>query len=94
MGIFLSAFTQRVCHKIEEKVWIDNLEDIEVFIELQDEYKVQFQDFLPIPSASMEQLTLKERIIIESCDFLETWCWFLYAFGGALIAVVFFIIIN
>lgn len=90
MGIFLSAFTQRVCHKIEEKVWIDNLEDIEVFIELQDEYKVQFQDFLPIPSASMEQLTLKERIIIESCDFLETWCWFLYAFGGALIAVVFF----
>ena len=47
----------------------------------QDEYNFQFQEFLPIPSSSMDKLSIKERIIIEVCDFLETWCWFLFAFG-------------
>ena len=32
------------------------------------------------------------EFIIELCDFLETWCWFLFAFGGALAAVLVFYI--
>ena len=48
---------------------------------IEGEYNFQFQEFLPIPSSSMDKLSIKERIIIEVCDFLETWCWFLFAFG-------------
>ncbi|CBL13281.1 hypothetical protein RO1_28890 [Roseburia intestinalis XB6B4] len=43
---------------------------------IEGEYNFQFQEFLPIPSSSMDKLSIKERIIIEVCDFLETWCWF------------------
>ena len=46
---------------------------------IEGEYNFQFQEFLPIPSSSMDKLSIKERIIIEVCDFLETWCWFLFA---------------
>ena len=81
LGIFLSVFTQNICNKVEETIWLDNLDDIDEFAEFQDEYNFQFQEFLPIPSSSMDKLSIKERIIIEVCDFLETWCWFLFAFG-------------
>lgn len=90
LGIFLSVFTQNICNKVEETIWLDNLDDIDEFAEFQDEYNFQFQEFLPIPSSSMDKLSIKERIIIEVCDFLETWCWFLFAFGGALVAVIIF----
>lgn len=90
IGIFLSVFTQNICNKVEETIWLDNLDDIDEFAEFQDEYNFQFQEFLPIPSSSMDKLSIKERIIIEVCDFLETWCWFLFAFGGALVAVIIF----
>ncbi len=90
LGIFLSVFTQNICNKVEETIWLDNLDDIDEFAEFQDEYNLQFQEFLPIPSSSMDKLSIKERIIIEVCDFLETWCWFLFAFGGALVAVIIF----
>lgn len=90
LGIFLSVFTQNICNKVEETIWLDNLDDIDEFAEFQDEYNFQFQEFLSIPSSSMDKLSIKERIIIEVCDFLETWCWFLFAFGGALVAVIIF----
>lgn len=90
LGIFLSVFTQNICNKVEETIWLDNFDDIDEFAEFQDEYNFQFQEFLPIPSSSMDKLSIKERIIIEVCDFLETWCWFLFAFGGALVAVIIF----
>lgn len=90
LGIFLSVFTQNICNKVEETIWLDNLDDIDEFAEFKDEYNFQFQEFLPIPSSSMDKLSIKERIIIEVCDFLETWCWFLFAFGGALVAVIIF----
>lgn len=90
LGIFLSVFTQNICNKVEETIWLDNLDDIDEFAEFQDGYNFQFQEFLPIPSSSMDKLSIKERIIIEVCDFLETWCWFLFAFGGALVAVIIF----
>lgn len=90
LGIFLSVFTQNICNKVEETIWLDNLDDIDEFAEFQDEYNFQFQEFLPIPSSSMDKLSIKERIIIEVCDFLETCCWFLFAFGGALVAVIIF----
>ena len=90
IGIVLSVFTLKICTKVEEAIWLDNIDNIDDFVKFQEEYNAIFQDFLPIPSGTMAKLTIKERVVIELCDFLETWCWFLFAFGGALAAVLVF----
>ena len=90
IGIVLSVFTLKICTKVEEAIWLDNIDNIDDFVKFQEEYNAIFQDFLPIPSCTMAKLTIKERVVIELCDFLETWCWFLFAFGGALAAVLVF----
>lgn len=69
IGIVLSVFTLKICTKVEEAIWLDNIDNIDDFVKFQEEYNAIFQDFLPIPSGTMAKLTIKERVVIELCDF-------------------------
>lgn len=90
LGIILSLFTQNICMRIEERIWLRNLESIENYTKWQIEYRKEFNDYLPIPSVSIENLGIYDRVLKEICDFGETWSIFFFAFGSALVAVVVF----
>lgn len=89
VGIILSIFIIRLCNKIQQDIWLKNLDDIDEYTKIQEIYSEQFDDFLPIPS-SIENINTKDRILIEICDFVESWSLFILAFGGALVAIIIF----
>lgn len=90
IGIILSFFVRKISNKIQEDVWLKNLENVDEYTQWQEKYTEQFSDFLPIPSSSLQDLEVKDRITIEICDFIESWSLFFFAFGGALVAVIVF----
>lgn len=90
IGIILSIFVGKLCNKIQEDVWLRNLENIDEYTQWQEKYTEQFSDFLPIPSSALGDLETRDRITIEICDFIESWSLFFFAFGGALVAVIVF----
>lgn len=89
-GIIMSVFVKKICDDIESRIWLKNISNIQEYLEFQMAYGEKFHEFLPIPSTSTEDLQGWDRIIIEVCDFIETWSLFIFAFGGALIAVIVF----
>ena len=90
IGIILSFFIRNVCNKIQEDVWLRNLENIDEYAQWQEKYTEQFSNFLPIPLSSLGDLEVRDRIIIEICDFIESWSVFFLSFGSALVAVIVF----
>lgn len=90
VGIVLSIMTKELCYHIKENIWMNNLENLEEYIKWQEEYNEVFQDYLPIPISSMKDLGIIDRVIIEMCDFVETWSIFIFAFGSALVSVIIF----
>lgn len=90
IGIILSFFIRKLCNKVQEEIWIRNIENIDEYTQWQEKYTEQFNDFLPIPSSSLGNLKVKDRITIEICDFIESWSLFFFSFGSALVAVIVF----
>ena len=72
IGIILSFFIRKLCNKVQEEIWIRNIENIDEYTQWQEKYTEQFNDFLPIPSSSLGNLKVKDRITIEICDFIES----------------------
>lgn len=73
LAIVGSVIVDTMTDQIKDEIWLKYIENISGYYEMYNEYSEKYKDVIPIPATGIGELSTKDAIIIDICDFAQTW---------------------
>ena len=73
IAITISISINQIINTIGDNIRFKYIDDLPGYYDMFNEYYKKFGDGIPIPQIEVNNMSNRDAIIIEICDFVETW---------------------